>query len=128
MTTRFNSDDSGISSDIETDVARASGSVDDRPSTQPLAITVQPEEKSDWYHRPIKRHRKNRHRYRMDKRNCAEPGAAAIQGPVLIFEDYSCVHQVACSLKKKSHSVSAGEKAFIQGLDGQSCCAGAHAV
>ena len=63
LTPRFNSSDSRSSSEIATDAARATGSVDDRPSTHPHAITVQPEENSDWHPRPSKRHRKKRHRY-----------------------------------------------------------------
>ena len=61
LTPVFNSGDSGSSSAMAADSAGPSGSVDDRPSRQPGAITVQPEE-TPGLPTPIKRRRRNRHR------------------------------------------------------------------
>lgn len=60
LTPRFNV--SGTSSDITADTARATGSVDDRPTKQPRPITVQPEKNSDRHPRPIGRGRNKRRR------------------------------------------------------------------
>lgn len=62
LTPRFNVSDSSTSSDIVADTARATGSVDDRPTTQLRPITVQPEENSDRHPHPIRRGRKKRRR------------------------------------------------------------------
>ena len=55
LSPQLNLNDSCSSSNIATDTARATGSVDDRPSAQPHVITDQPEEIPDWHPRPIRR-------------------------------------------------------------------------
>ncbi len=60
LTPRLNVSDSSTRTDIA--AARATGSVDDRPTTQSRPVTVQPEENSDRYPRPIRRGRKKRRR------------------------------------------------------------------